>query len=739
MKPYNFSIVEKLKLTEKICNVDRLVKGLKEDKMKTFIEPIRKLIANDERDKANLLKAKLPAIIPAGIFKGERTKTGIQSYSHIICLDLDKLEPEMVAPIKEIIAKSDYTFLVFDSPSGRGLKIFVKVDSGMNYHKDAYNQVAKFYEQMTGRTFDHTHDITRLMYMSYDPEVYYYPDSVLFHVETPIQPFKPELQSSIKENEKVYQKKYDAAFNFTKKKIEYVEGNRNNFVHMLAAAGNRYGLPAVELSSRLQWCELPQVEVETTIKSAYKNKEDWNIWQLDFRNNNATQNDNNPSKILLDTDIFAPEINDMQIDRNIPPCISKEVYDLLPEFLKEITSKFPEGIDKDIVLISTLGVMSSIFPSTKGLYESSSVALNLYTLLVAPPGSGKGKMKWAARLTNKVENLLLEEHEIIVKRLKKAKDILGLKTLVERKINMGTDTSVIGLFKQMFVNKNFGIMFDSEGSTLTTMFKNDWSNFSNLLLKSLHNESHTITRSDRSITIEKTFLSIVLSSIPAQVFEMLKGVDNGLYSRFGIYYFSGEDEFKNLFGSKRDTLEEFFDNKADEVLKMWKANIEGNKTFVSLSEENQTEVYEYFCKSLQEFNLEYGGELAANVKRSCLIFYKIAMILTCIRGYGKTDTLPGEMIIDERDFRAAFLIVDTLLQHTKFVFENVINKKSNGMIGKKKQLAQTLPKDKFQRAQYLEIAAKLSITKATADFWLKDFQKKGIVSKLEHGLYQKAA
>jgi hypothetical protein len=76
--------------------------------------------------------------------------------------------------------------MCFVSPSGNGLKVFIEVDTGMEHHDTAYQQVQKYYEDATGLKADSScKDITRLCFMSYDPNLYKNLSYQKFEVELP--------------------------------------------------------------------------------------------------------------------------------------------------------------------------------------------------------------------------------------------------------------------------------------------------------------------------------------------------------------------------------------------------------------------------------------------------------------------------------------------------------------------------------------------------------------------------
>ena len=81
--------------------------------------------------------------------------------------------------------------------------------------------------------------------------------------------------------------------------------------------------------------------------------------------------------------------------------ISEKVYKKLPNVLKSVTEKF-SGREKDIVLTSSLGVLSSLLPNVFGYYDKDIVYSNLYTVILAPAASGKGIMMKSKILAEKV-------------------------------------------------------------------------------------------------------------------------------------------------------------------------------------------------------------------------------------------------------------------------------------------------------------------------------------------------
>jgi hypothetical protein len=75
----------------------------------------------------------------------------------------------------------DFVFASFVSPSGNGLKIFVKVSSNKEQHKETFLKLQRYFEELLTVEIDKSgKDITRLCFMSFDPELYLNENSEVF-------------------------------------------------------------------------------------------------------------------------------------------------------------------------------------------------------------------------------------------------------------------------------------------------------------------------------------------------------------------------------------------------------------------------------------------------------------------------------------------------------------------------------------------------------------------------------
>jgi len=157
---------------------------IKSDKLSKQITAI----ANTTDDKIRgALKGKLPAVTWSGSFKKRNSKfengqfVFLEQYSHLICLDFDKLSIEALNKFREQLSKDAYVFAFFYSPSGKGLKVLIKLNNGPELHKEAFTQLAAYFATQYNIAADESgKDICRLCYLSWDISLFINEDSVPF-------------------------------------------------------------------------------------------------------------------------------------------------------------------------------------------------------------------------------------------------------------------------------------------------------------------------------------------------------------------------------------------------------------------------------------------------------------------------------------------------------------------------------------------------------------------------------
>jgi len=224
-------------------------------------------------------KQKLPAVTWSGVFEeGTRSIESLKAYSGLVCLDVDHLEPANIAALKSQLVKDDYVFFCFTSPSGKGIKIIVQVNSKAENHRSAFLHLQFYFENKFLIKIDKSgKDVCRLCYLSYDPAPVINPDSKVFDVDPKYGEIITVTQSAsdykaTKDNDTIF--KVCVGWIEKRNNFVYVEGERNHYLHALSCALNRCG---VEMEDCIQLISknyaVPDIKWHQTVKSAYFNNQ----------------------------------------------------------------------------------------------------------------------------------------------------------------------------------------------------------------------------------------------------------------------------------------------------------------------------------------------------------------------------------------------------------------------------------------------------------------------------------
>lgn len=282
------SMFKNCKSTEAVTvELKSVYRAIREGKYKNQVDEIRYLSAEGLYEKADDLKRNiLPAVIFSGVFSNGRSVESLNHYNQLICLDFDYIDDDYFASLFGLVKNIGYTYMAFKSPKGIGLKVLVKVDSTKEMHRNAFNQVRKYYEEQLGISADSTPDVNRLCILSEDNGAYFDQDSIAFNV-TPMP-----IEKAIKIEEKLFnggmglQARFEKVVDFTNNSKQFFKGNRNNYVFILTMNCLRRGFSedeTMELILNSEFSHDKRSDI-ATIKGAYRNNmSQFNMYPL-FKN-----------------------------------------------------------------------------------------------------------------------------------------------------------------------------------------------------------------------------------------------------------------------------------------------------------------------------------------------------------------------------------------------------------------------------------------------------------------------
>jgi len=250
--------------------VDKILQRIKDGSSKELVEKIRKVKDKSQKDD---LKKKLPAICFSGTFT-KRNDSAIHEHSGLICIDFDGYDNQKtLLAEKNLLSKDKYTYAVFISPSGLGLKVLVKIPEDKDNHKDYFNSLKNHYDSVH---FDVScKNISRVCYESYDPKIYINPESNKW---TKIDSKEYQEISTEKITSTIpitdEQKIIRILTTWWEKKYPMVEGQRNHNCFILASSFNDFGISqalAEYVLHNYASEDFNSNEIKRTIDSAYAN------------------------------------------------------------------------------------------------------------------------------------------------------------------------------------------------------------------------------------------------------------------------------------------------------------------------------------------------------------------------------------------------------------------------------------------------------------------------------------
>lgn len=141
--------------------INDFISSIKYGTWRELIEPIR---IEENKDKRDALKKKLPTVTIGGLFK-IRSEENLIKHSGFICIDIDSYTD------KSELAADPYTFAIFKSASGKGLAVIAKINP--DKHAESYNWLADYYYAKFGITSDPLpKNVASLRFVSYDPDIF---------------------------------------------------------------------------------------------------------------------------------------------------------------------------------------------------------------------------------------------------------------------------------------------------------------------------------------------------------------------------------------------------------------------------------------------------------------------------------------------------------------------------------------------------------------------------------------
>mgnify|MGYP000962170332 CR=1 FL=1 len=435
------------------------------------------------------------------------------------------------------------------------------------------------------------------------------------------------------------------------------------------------------------------------------------------------------------------------------PTFSQELYGHLPDLLEAVVRQANSDEDADVLLLGSIVSFSSCLPKIFGVYGGRQVFPNLFLFVTAPASAGKGRLSLCRRLVQPIHDQLrntykaeMDEYRIQKARYEhdKKKDYAAeppeeppLRMLI-----IPANSSATSVYQILSDNGGNALMFETEGDTLANVFASDYGNFSDGFRKAFHHEPISYTRrKDREfVELLRPRLSTVLSGTPRQISALIPDAENGLFSRFIFYYINFKLEWLDVFARiDGSTLDEIFDDIGWSFAHVYQ-DLEGMPEMEFQFTLDQQHAFNDYYTSLQaELHSLFGDDIIASVRRLGLITFRIAMVLTALRCHD-TGELGSTLLCDDEDFASSMAIARVLIKHTIRVYQELssaeLSKPAAEGTKRKEQFLSSLP-GTFTTQAFKELATRLHIPEPTAERYIGEWCKKGVLTRIKQGYYER--
>lgn len=429
------------------------------------------------------------------------------------------------------------------------------------------------------------------------------------------------------------------------------------------------------------------------------------------------------------------------------PLFPEEVYSHLPPFLDSVMRSAMSPSDRDMLLIGAITVLSSTLDKVSGVYDERIVYPNLYLFVSADAGMGKGALTLCRELVAPINAELraVARQQLADSDNGKDKDVPMLALIIP------ANSSASAFIKTLGDNNGTGLMFETEGDTLSQTLKSDYGNYSDTLRKAFHHEPVSLCRrKDREfLEVDCPKLSVVLAGTPGQVRNLMQDSENGLFSRFMFFKIKFERNIRNVFvvTDSRKSKTEVFRQLGEQYKELLgKIRREASAYEVSILPFLHAHFMDHYNQLNNECCETIGNRMQGVVRRNGLMAFRIMMVLTVIRHM--TDDIYHSMEegqhlkleCSDEDYHTSLTIAGTLLHHSAYMFR-LLEKPSSPALASnrndRREILYNMLPDSFTKQEYLSVVRRLEYSESTCNKWIDRYIEENRLRHCGHSKYEK--
>ena len=438
-------------------------------------------------------------------------------------------------------------------------------------------------------------------------------------------------------------------------------------------------------------------------------------------------------------------------------------------FLQPVQGCMNDAQSKDKMTLSVINTISGAIPNYYAIYDERVIYPPLYFLFCGKAASRKGEIGLALKVLKALKREIQKAYHAEMEAYEHAHALWESKNSKAERAERGPEpkepkyrspimaanSSYAVFISDLKANNGWGVMFDTEADNVSQMLKTDYGDYSTLLRQAPHHEPicYNRVRDNIHIEIEEPRLAVCLTCTPDQLPALFPTILNGLGSRFLFYNLNREVKWRSPFQRKEKTNEQLFEELGERYLELHHMMQElGDRRIQFLLPESLQERFDqYFEEMLQDQFYMLGDGIVSFIFRMGLYFIRITMVLALLRRF--SDLAPGKPLFEaheqaitcsETDFRIAMTIMDTLVNHTAYIYSGLGGEKEEDIFdhpvnlsSEELKLYKALPDD-YTTGEAKKKAEEIGIKPATAKRYICDYWNKyHIVERVNYGRYHK--
>ena len=444
--------------------------------------------------------------------------------------------------------------------------------------------------------------------------------------------------------------------------------------------------------------------------------------------------------------------------------LDKVSHDDLPPIVQRLVESCDNLQEADMMTLGMIVAASGAMPGICGVYDRRRVYSPLYSCIVAPPASSKGRLAACMKF---VEPIQTEIREANLREMADYKAQMAEYQALGRKANpadqpqeppfrslfVPANSSSTATYQALNDNGGEGLTFETEGDVMATTMRSDYGDYSTGLRAAFHHEPIVYNRrkDNEHVDIQEPRWAVMLTGTPHQVVNLVPDAENGLFSRFIFYKIDRRVEWHDVFRDDEIIIDDVIRELGEKYLPIYHLMKSRKACPVKfrLTPAQKRRFNAFFMELQTEQANQIGDDMVASVRRLGLVCFRIAMILTVLRSVGSDSVEWGSVErveCDDRDFTTALELVNVLVAHTAMVYATLLRHdepqqdiRMSGMNDVQRSVFDAMG-DEFTTKDVIEYTSSRNIPRRTAENIIGSFLTRfRVATRVKNGLYRKTS